>query len=288
MKKTLLSALLVVAACVPALAANPPPPPPQKILLIDRQAILRFSKVGQDVARQIETMGNQAKGEIAGQQKALQAEAQQLQQQIAILAADAKAKKVQAFEAKQAGMQAAAQRKEQAIQGGFMTAQSSPRGRLSARSVTSAHRHLTAADALAFTAVGGLDRPVMDALGACRRDLDLGGLGGGWLGLRGCCPRHGSLTFAGDGTLSWVQPPSPSSVRGGTPASEAGAVPASGFGSCSAAHQRSNLLVLKKCKSESIPSEGGSGTPTLTGFAGWAVSEASAYTRRTPGSSPAG
>lgn len=123
MKKTLLSALLVVAACVPALAANPPPPPPQKILLIDRQAILRFSKVGQDVARQIETMGNQAKGEIAGQQKALQAEAQQLQQQIAILAADAKAKKVQAFEAKQAGMQAAAQRKEQAIQGGFMTAQ---------------------------------------------------------------------------------------------------------------------------------------------------------------------
>ncbi|MEO8894297.1 MAG: OmpH family outer membrane protein, partial [Rhizomicrobium sp.] len=68
-------------------------------------------------------MGNQAKGEIAGQQRALQAEAQQLQQQIAILAADAKAKKVQAFEAKQAGMQAAAQRKEQAIQGGFMTAQ---------------------------------------------------------------------------------------------------------------------------------------------------------------------
>jgi outer membrane protein len=123
MKKTLLGALLVVAASVTALAANPPPPPPQKILLIDRQAILRFSKVGQDVARQIETMGNQAKGEIAGQQKALQAEAQQLQQQIAILAADAKAKKVQAFEAKQAGMQAAAQRKEQAIQGGFMTAQ---------------------------------------------------------------------------------------------------------------------------------------------------------------------
>ncbi len=115
MKKTLLSALLVVAASAPALAANPPPPPPQKILLIDRQAILRFSKVGQDVARQIETMGNQAKGEIAGQQKALQAEAQQIQQQIA--------KKVQAFEAKQAGMQAAAQRKEQAIQGGFMTAQ---------------------------------------------------------------------------------------------------------------------------------------------------------------------
>jgi len=124
MKKILLATTLVIATSMPALAANPPPPPvQQKILLIDRQAILRFSKVGQDVARQIEVMGNQAKGEIAGQQKALQAEATQLQQQIAILAADAKAQKVKAFEAKQAGMQAAAQRKEQAIQGGFMVAQ---------------------------------------------------------------------------------------------------------------------------------------------------------------------
>ncbi len=124
MKKILLAISLVIAASMPALAANPPPAPVQpKILIIDRQAILRFSKVGQDVARQIEAMGNQAKGEIAGQQKALQAEATQLQQQIAILAADAKAQKIKAFEAKQAGMQAAAQRKEQAIQGGFMIAQ---------------------------------------------------------------------------------------------------------------------------------------------------------------------
>ncbi|HEY5083875.1 MAG TPA: hypothetical protein VII48_05090, partial [Rhizomicrobium sp.] len=113
MKKTLLAITILAAASAPALAANPPPPMPQRILLIDRQAILRFSKVGQDVAHQVEVFGNQAKAEIAGQQKALQAEAQQLQQQIAILAADAKAKKVQAFEAKQAGMQAAAQKKEQ-------------------------------------------------------------------------------------------------------------------------------------------------------------------------------
>jgi outer membrane protein len=123
MKKTLLALILVAATAAPALAANPPPPMPQRILLIDRQAILRISKVGQDVSHQVEGYGNQAKAEIAGQQKALQAEAQQLQQQIAILAADAKAKKVQAFEAKQAGLQAAAQKKEQAIQGGFMKAQ---------------------------------------------------------------------------------------------------------------------------------------------------------------------
>ncbi len=124
MKKTLLAIMFVTAAAMPAMAANPPPPPMQpKILLIDRELILRQSKVGQDVSRQIETFGNQARAEISGQQKALQAEAQQLQQQVAILAADAKAKKVQAFEAKQAGLQAAAQKKEQAIQGGFLVAQ---------------------------------------------------------------------------------------------------------------------------------------------------------------------
>jgi outer membrane protein len=124
MKKTLLTLAFLGAAALPALAANPPPPPPQmKMLLIDRQAILRFSKVGQDVAHQIDAIGNQAKAEIAGQQKALQAEAQKLQQDVAILAPDAKAKKIAEFEARQNGMQAAAQKKEQMIQGGFLKAQ---------------------------------------------------------------------------------------------------------------------------------------------------------------------
>jgi outer membrane protein len=125
MKKVLLILGFLGAGALPALAANPPPPPPPqlKILLIDRQAIIRFSKVGQDVARQIEAYGNQAKAEIAGQQKSLQAEAQKLQQDVAILGADAKAKKIADFDAKQNGLQAAAQKKEQMIQGGFMKAQ---------------------------------------------------------------------------------------------------------------------------------------------------------------------
>ncbi len=125
MKKTLFVLLFLGVGALPAFAANPPPPqPPQlKILLIDRQAIIRFSKVGQDVARQVEAYGNQAKGEIAGEQKALQAEAQKLQQDIAILAPDAKQKKIAEFDAKQNGMQANAQKKEQMIQGGFMKAQ---------------------------------------------------------------------------------------------------------------------------------------------------------------------
>ena len=124
MKKTLLALAILAGTVVPALAANPPPPQMQpRILLIDRQAILRLSKVGQDVAKQVQTYADQAKADIAGQQKALQTEAQQLQQQVAILAADARQKKVQAFEAKQQGMQAAAQKREAAIQGGFLKAQ---------------------------------------------------------------------------------------------------------------------------------------------------------------------
>ena len=128
MKKTLLTLAVLGAGMLPALAANPPPAPQQqlpqlKILLIDRQAILRFSKVGQDVARQVETYSNQAKAELAGQQKALQAEAAKLQQDIAILSPDAKAKKVAEFDAKQNSLQANAQKKEQMIQGGLMKAQ---------------------------------------------------------------------------------------------------------------------------------------------------------------------
>ncbi|HEV7960510.1 MAG TPA: OmpH family outer membrane protein [Rhizomicrobium sp.] len=124
MKKTLLTLAFLGVGALPALAANPPPPPPPiKILLIDRQAILRFSKAGQDVARQIETYSNQAKAEIGGEQKALQAEAQKIQQDVAILAADAKAKRIAEFDAKQNAVQAGAQKKEQMIQGGFLKAQ---------------------------------------------------------------------------------------------------------------------------------------------------------------------
>ena len=46
---------------------------------------------------------------MAAQSKALQAEGQALQQQVAILAPDAKQKKIEAFQAKEAGLQAAAQ-----------------------------------------------------------------------------------------------------------------------------------------------------------------------------------
>ncbi len=126
-----ITAMLFAAAIAPAFAAGPPPAQPQgqpqglpapKILVIDRAAILQMSKVGQDVGKQIQTYGDQAKAQLAGQQRALQAEGQALQQQIAILAPDAKQKKIAAFEAKQSSLQISAQRKEQDIQAGFMAA----------------------------------------------------------------------------------------------------------------------------------------------------------------------
>ena len=107
---------------------RPPPPPPQalpapKILVINRQAILQFSKVGQDIARQVQALPTRPRPTWTAQSKALQAEGQALQQQVAILAPDAKQKKIDAFQAKEAGLQAQAQRREAQIQGGLIAAQ---------------------------------------------------------------------------------------------------------------------------------------------------------------------
>lgn len=118
MKKILTTAIFAASIATAAQAAVPQP----KILVIDRNAILQFSKVGQDISRQIQSQGTQARNELAGRAKALQNEGQSLQQQVAILSAEQKAAKVRAFEAKQASFQADAQKREQMIQGGFVQA----------------------------------------------------------------------------------------------------------------------------------------------------------------------
>ena len=128
MKKILLLAPIFALIATATFAATPPPAPPPglpapKILVINRQGILQFSKVGQDIARQVQAYANQAKNDMAAQQKSLQAEGQALQQQIAILSGDAKQKKIDAFQAKENALQATAQRKEAAIQGGLLKAQ---------------------------------------------------------------------------------------------------------------------------------------------------------------------
>jgi Skp family chaperone for outer membrane proteins len=118
------AATLFVSAAAPALAATANVPAP-RILIVDREAILQYSKVGQDISRQVQAYAAQAKKEMAAQGQALQAEGQKLQQQIAILSPDAKQKRIQAFQAKESALQSQAQRRQAEIQGGVMKAQQS-------------------------------------------------------------------------------------------------------------------------------------------------------------------
>lgn len=115
---------LKLALAALALSATPvlADPPQAKIVVLDRAAILQFSKVGQDIARQMQTYANQAKNDLQAQGRALQKEGQQLQQQVAILAPDVKQKRLEAFQAKERSLQGIAQRKDEQLKAGFAQA----------------------------------------------------------------------------------------------------------------------------------------------------------------------
>jgi outer membrane protein len=116
--KLAFAGLAFSAFAAPAMA-DPPQP---KIVVLDRAAILQFSKVGQDIARQMQAYANQAKADLSAQGKALQNEGRTLQQQVAILAPDLKEKRVEAFRAKEQALQGAAQRKDEQLKAGFAQA----------------------------------------------------------------------------------------------------------------------------------------------------------------------
>ena len=115
---------LKLALAAFALSATPvlADPPQAKIVVLDRAAILQFSKVGQDIARQMQTYANQAKADLQAQGRALQNEGRQLQQQVAILAPDVKQKRLEAFQAKERSLQGVAQRKDEQLKAGFAQA----------------------------------------------------------------------------------------------------------------------------------------------------------------------
>src|SRR5258708_26422860 len=89
--------LALSAVAAPAMAD----PPQAKIVVLDRAAILQFSKVGQDIAKQMQAYANQAKADLSAQGRSLQNEGRSLQQQVAILAPDVKEKRLEAFLAKE-------------------------------------------------------------------------------------------------------------------------------------------------------------------------------------------
>jgi outer membrane protein len=115
-------ALTGFAACafITPVLADPPQP---KIVVINRSDILRFSKVGQDIQKQMQAAATQAKADLSGQAKSIQAEERTLQQQVAILAPDVKAKRLAAFQARAQSLQGAAQRKDEQLKAAFAQAQ---------------------------------------------------------------------------------------------------------------------------------------------------------------------
>ncbi len=123
MTRTLLA--LAFAGLASSLFAAPAmaDPPQAKIVVLDRAAILQFSKVGQDIAKQMQAYANQAKADLSAQGRSLQNEGRTLQQQVAILAPDLKEKRLEAFRAKEQALQGAAQRKDEQLKAGFAQAQ---------------------------------------------------------------------------------------------------------------------------------------------------------------------
>jgi len=123
--KILASGIVAGAAFLTVLAplgTSAAPTPAPKIVVIDRSAVLRASKVGQDIVRQINAYTDQAEKDLRGQGMALQKDGKAFQQQAAILSADLKNRKLKELEARRAGLQAQAQKKQSLIQGGFIKA----------------------------------------------------------------------------------------------------------------------------------------------------------------------
>ena len=108
----------------PAVAQNRPAQAgPVKVLVIDRQALLRVSKVGQDIARQVQDLKKSAETELKGEGEALQREKVALEQNDAIYAADVRAQKRKAFESKAIAFQQKLRMRTMQIQYGVMLAQ---------------------------------------------------------------------------------------------------------------------------------------------------------------------
>jgi Skp family chaperone for outer membrane proteins len=102
----------------PAASGTPEP----KILVIDRSMVLRASKVGQDIGRQVQGYTQSAETELKGEADGLRKEQAALQTQVAILAPDVRNQKVNAFRAKQAAFQQKVQQRQDQIKYGVYLA----------------------------------------------------------------------------------------------------------------------------------------------------------------------
>lgn len=119
-----------IAGFAPSAMAQQTTPPPNngvpspKIVVIDRNAILRASKVGANIVQQVNAMTQQAEKDFKAQNDQLRKQGADLQRQVAILAPDVKKRKVQEFENQQAGFQKRVQKRQDQIQYGVLVARS--------------------------------------------------------------------------------------------------------------------------------------------------------------------
>ncbi len=113
----LLPALLMLLAV--AVAAVPPAQaqklPPTVIAIIDTPKILRQSKAGASVARQVEQYSQEAQKEIAAKEQGLREQEEKLSGQRAVLSQDAFQREAQGFQQEVAEMQRQVQQRKIAI-----------------------------------------------------------------------------------------------------------------------------------------------------------------------------
>ncbi len=95
-----IAATLAAATAAPAIAQETTPAAPV-IVVVNQQQILAQSKAGKSIAAQIEKLGETVQAELAAEAEKIRAEGERLQQQRELLAEDAFAEQVRAFQVKQ-------------------------------------------------------------------------------------------------------------------------------------------------------------------------------------------
>jgi Skp family chaperone for outer membrane proteins len=98
-------------------ALNGPPAP--RIIVIDRNYILQRSSAGQDILNQTQNLSKAAETEFKNQEGQLQAEANKLQQDLAIAAPEVREQKEKEFTGKQQAFQTKVAQRQAEIQAGF-------------------------------------------------------------------------------------------------------------------------------------------------------------------------
>lgn len=113
--------VVALAAALTLMALGHPSPAraqqmePTIVAIIDTPLILRQSKAGSEVARQIESFGQEAQRDIAAQEQALRDEEEKLASQQSVLSREAFQREAQAFQQRVADMQREVQQRKSAI-----------------------------------------------------------------------------------------------------------------------------------------------------------------------------